>query len=129
MNNHNLSLDYLSKIQYNDILKDHFVDLKAVNEEFPHIVVGIVDSATSKESLAQYLENLILDTRGHTRRGFPSTIMYILLTLFILNRPTPAIYSHEYFSKTLDRAVEQSTSRRRNESRVSMEASRGNRLR
>lgn len=126
MSNRNLSLDYLSEIKYNNLLRDHYIDLAALNEQFPHIVVGIVTSATTKESLTRYLETIILDTRGNTRKGFPPTVMYTLLTLFILNRPTPAIYSHEYFSKKLDRVIEQPTSSRRNEFSVSMETSRRN---
>lgn len=102
MNNHNLLLEYLDKVRYNNLLKDHFVDLEAISLIHPHILLGVVDSATSKESLTKYLESLILDTRDHTRSGFHPVVMYALMSLYTLHRPTPALHSHEYIPKTLD---------------------------
>jgi hypothetical protein len=95
MNNQNLLLDKLDEAEYNIYLKPFIYDIGLLAEKHPHIVLDLVDSAKTPESLCDYLQKLLLDTRGNTRGGFHPNTAYFLLTLYTNYRPTPLILDNE----------------------------------
>lgn len=95
MNNLNLPLELLKPFVYNKDIPPHFL-LKELND-YKHVKIKIELYWGNKELVTAYIRELLLDTRGHARQGFPIGITKVLLHVYNELAPTQPL-NHKDFT-------------------------------
>lgn len=85
-------------------LQDEY-DYKVVQARFPKIAIGL-ELRWATHDLQPYIDDLLQDTRGHTRLGFPTEVATSLTQLSLthsklypdLDKPPDSVWNINYFN-------------------------------
>ncbi len=65
-------------------------------DAYPHVKIKIELYWSNKDLVTSYIKELLLDTRGHARQGFPIGVTRALLHVYNELAPNQPLYHRDY---------------------------------